>query len=357
MKHVLVYGMTDNPGGIETYLLNFFQRVQGNDIMLDFVSDFPAICGSEVLRKRGANLYFIPAKSKDLWGHLKGMWQILNQHKEYEAVYFNILDAGAAITMLPVFLLRRKIVVHSHNNDTDKARLHKLMKPLLNFMTKGRAACSESAAVYMFGERCGDCLVIPNAIDAKHYAYCEAMRQAKRKELGIQKHLVVCHVGRISMQKNPLRLIDIFEAVHQKCPEAILLSVGNGEMMDEYRAYIEQKGLKDAVMCLGVRKDIAEILQAADVFLFPSLYEGLGIAVLEAQAAGLPCVISDVIPRQASVTDLVQAVSLDTPAEQWAECVLEQAKMPRKNTFSDLVKAGFDVSCCVDFDKKLLELF
>ena len=357
MKHVLVYGMTDNPGGIETYLLNFFRRVQGQGVMLDFVSDFPRISGSEILERGGAKLYFIPAKSKDLKGHINGMRRILREHPEYETVYCNILDAGGAVTMLPVFFAGRKIVVHSHNDNTDKLRLHKVCKPFLNWMAKGRVACSTVAAEYMFGKHSNDALVIPNAIDARDYTYDPKVRHAKRKALGVEDRLVICHVGRISIQKNPLVLIDIFERIHAKRPDAVLLSVGDGEMMEEFAAYINQKGLNDAVKRLGVRRDVSEILQAADVFLFPSLYEGLGIAVLEAQASGLPCVISDRIPSMAIFTERVCALPLEQPPEHWADCVLEQAKMPRQNTYADVVKAGFDISCCEEFDQKLLKMF
>ena len=357
MKHILIYGMTDNPGGIETYLLNFFLRVQDKLVHLDFVSDFPAIAHSHILEEQGAKLFFIPAKSKNLFGHLSAMWRILKSHKEYEAVYFNILDAGAAVTMIPVFLLGRKIVVHSHNNSTDKLHLHRICKPLLNLLTAERAACSEPATEYMFGRKAKSALVVPNAIDAACFSFSEQTRNRKRQELNLGDRPCICHVGRITRQKNPLGLIDIFEAVHRKCPEAVLLSVGNGDMMEQFREYIARKGLSDAVVCLGARKDVDEIYQAADVFLLPSLYEGLPIAVLEAQAAGLPCVISDVIPKQAAVTDLVCRVSLDESPQEWADRVIERFHTIRRDTYQELIEAGFDISCCDRFDVKLIAMF
>lgn len=357
MKHVLVYGMTDNPGGIETYLLNFFQRVQGHGVMLDFVSDFAAVSGSNVLEQGGATIYRIPAKSKDLWGHLRGIWKILMEHREYTSVYFNILDAGAAVTMIPVFLAGRKIVVHSHNNDTEKKRLHKLCKPFLNLMASGRAACSEAAADYMFGKTAKNTLIVPNAIDAAKFAFSEEVRAEKRRALHLGNRPCICHVGRIAQQKNPFGLIDIFEAVHRKCPEAMLLSVGDGELMGEFRRYIADKGLNSAVICLGARNDVAELYSAADVFLFPSLYEGLGIVVLEAQAAGLPCVISDVIPKQAWITDLVCPVPLTAEPDVWADRVLMQLGQPRKDSYREIVAAGYDISCCSSFDEKLVDMF
>lgn len=357
MKHVLVYGMTDKPGGIETYLLNFFQRVQDNGVHLDFVSDFSTISGGKRLEQAGAKLYFIPAKSTDLWGHMKGIWNILRTHREYETVYFNIMDAGAAVTMLPVFLLGRRIVVHSHSGSTDKARLHKLCKPFLNFMVKGCVACSRVAAEHMFSGKRQNCMVMPNAIDAAAYRFDPELRREVRQELGLGDALTVCHVGRISMEKNPMRLVDIFEAVHEKKPDAILLSVGGGKLMEAFSAYIAEKGLNDSVRRLGVRKDVARILQAADVFVLPSLYEGLPISLLEAQAAGLPCVVSDTISHETFVTERVYALPLSLSAAEWAEKILHAGAQPREDTLPQLITAGFDLSCCADFDRKLLDLF
>ena len=357
MKHILVYGMSDNPGGIETYLLNFFLRAQGNLIHMDFVSDFSAVAYGDILEERGAKIHFIPAKSKNLFGHLISMWRILKSHKEYDGVYFNILDAGAAVTMIPVFLLGRKIVVHSHNDNTEKIRLHRVCKPFLNFFTAKRAACSEAAAEYMFGRKAKQTLVVPNAIDAARFTFCEETRMRKRQELGLGDRPCICHVGRITQQKNPLGLVDVFEAVHRKCPEALLLSVGTGDMIEQFHDYIAEKGLTDSVMCLGVRNDVDELYQAADVFLFPSLYEGLGIVVLEAQAAGLPCVISDVIPKQATVTDLVHSISLDADPEVWADQVISCFGTHRRDTHKELIVAGFDISCCDRYDELLVEKF
>lgn len=357
MKHVLVYGMTDNPGGIETYLLNFFQRVQGHGVMLDFVSDFPSISGDEILQSRGSQLYYIPAKSKDLQGHWKALWRILREHKEYTCVYFNVLDAGTAVTMLVPYLMGRRIAVHAHNNSTEKKGLHTFCKPLLGLLAHGLAACSESAAEYMFGRRSKDCLVIPNVIDAKKYRFDPAARQKKRKELAMEDAFVVCHVGRLAEQKNPGGLLDIFEELYRNCDDARLLSVGDGELSERFKADIAQRGLQNAVICLGARSDIPEILQAADIFLFPSLYEGFGISVLEAQAAGLPCVISDVIPKQATVTDLVHPISLKAPVEVWVQRILECRNTERADTYQSLCEAGYDVSCCEEFDSKLIAMF
>jgi len=177
-----------------------------------------------------------------------------------------------------------------------------------------------------------------------------------REELGLGDRLVLCHVGRISRQKNPLFLLDIAAEVRKRRPDALLLSVGEGEMGEEFDAAIRDRGLEEGVMRLGKRPDVPAILQAADVFLLPSLYEGLSIALLEAQAAGLPSVASEAISPQTVVTDTVRLVSLAESPSVWAEAVLAAAEKGHSDTLAALAAAGFDVSCSGESDRRLMAL-
>lgn len=353
MKKVLIYGMSNNPGGIETYLLNYYRRNHEKNVHLDFVSDFPSVVDKQVLLDAGSRIYYIPAKSKGLLNHWKALWRVLWTHREYETLYFNVMDSGAVFTMLIPFLLGRKIVVHSHNGDTDKVKLHKLCRPLANALASERVACSRLAADYMFGRAGKSALVIPNAIDIRKYTFDPVARSATREKLGVGNRLTVCHVGRLSRQKNPFGVLDIFEMLHRAHPNSVLLSVGTGELEKEFHETIRAKGLEKAVMCLGVRSDVPDILQAADVFLLPSLYEGLPIALLEAQAAGLPCVVSDTITREVAATNLVTYVSLKAPVQDWVERIVLATRTERMDTFEQLAAAGFDISRCAEFDSLL----
>ena len=357
MERVLIYGMSSNMGGIETYLLNLYDRIHGKQFMVDFVSDFPEIVEEDILKAKGSSVFHIPAKGKGVLAHWKSLVSILRTYPEYKTVYFNILDAGAVFTIIVPFLLRRRVVVHSHNGSTDKIRLHKFCRPILNMCTSARVACSREAGYYMFGKNGSDALVIPNAIDAAKYTFNADIRREKRKELALENKLIICHVGRLSRQKNPFFLLDIFEALHKKCPDSVLVSVGTGELEQEFNSYLRNKGLAECVKCLGMRPDVPELLQAADVFLFPSLYEGLSIAMLEAQAAGLPCVVSDTIVDSTIVTADVVKVSLKASLDIWVNKIIEASKVDRKNTYIDICTAGFDISCVNGYDEKLLKLW
>lgn len=357
MKQVLVYGMTSNPGGIEAYLLQLFRRQQDRGAHFDFVSDFSSVSGGEEITAAGGKIWYIPAKSRDLWGHLKGMWDILRAHPEYGTLYCNVLDAGAAVTMLPAFLLGRRIVVHSHNGATDKVRLHKLCRPVLNCMARGRVACSRTAAEHLFGRKGERALLMPNAISVERFRYREALRRESRAALEIGDEPVFLHVGRLAPQKNPMGLLDIFGKIYERRPDALLLSVGTGELEEAFRREIRDRGLENAVRCLGVREDIPALLQAADVFLLPSLYEGLPISALEAQAAGLPCLLSDAVTPEVALTDRVRRLFLAAGPKVWAETALTLLESERADGAEALRKAGFDSDHCEAFDEALLKLF
>lgn len=354
MVKVLVYGMTDNPGGIETYLVNTVRRLHGI-VHMDFVSDFPSVAHEDVLKELGAEIYLIPAKGKHLFPHWIGLWKILKQHPEYKVIYFNLLDAGGAFTELVPWLLHRRIVTHSHNGATDKLRLHKICRPFLNLFTDKRVACSRLAADYMFGPD-NHAIILPNAIDSEKYSFQPTVREEKRFALGVGDATLICHVGRLSNQKNPFGLLDIFKNILEKDPSVYLMSIGTGEMEQEVHAYAEKIGVKQRVLFLGKRDDVPDLMQAADVFLLPSFYEGLPIVGIEAQAAGLPCVMSDCITKEVDVTGNVTFLSLKEPKELWAETVLTVSKRQRQNTIKDIIEHGYDNCSCEKKDRQLVAL-
>lgn len=355
MEKILVYGMTDTMGGIESYLMSLYRRLDKSKVQFDFVTDFPTMVYADEVTAGGSNIYYIPAKSKGLFSQWRAFARILKSHPEYKKIYFNILDAGAALTMLIPRVYGRTIVTHSHNSSTEKQRLHKICRPLLNLFTKKRYACSKIAAEYMFGRR--PATIIPNAIDADKYRFDDAARKKKRIELGIENKFVVCHVGRLAVQKNPKMLIDIFEAVLKKEPSAVLLSIGKGELLGEMQGIVRQKQLESSVLFLGERNDVNEILWASDVFLFPSLYEGLGIALIEAQAAGLRCIVSDTVAKEAIITDNVSVVSLQAPISEWTGKVLECKGASRISPTQQIIRAGYDNMHPGDAETALLHYF
>lgn len=344
---VLVYGMSDNPGGIETYLLNLVRQSQNQEISWDFVTDFPEIAYKGELKEAGCRIFYIPAKSKGLLKQWSAFAAILRKHPEYKTVYFNILNAGTALTMAVPWICRRKIIVHSHNGSADSTRLHSLCMPFLVHMAKEFAACSVQAGEFMFGKKImkkKQVLLVPNAIDSAKYDYNPQIRSKMRSLLDVEENFVLCHVGRIVYQKNPKGLIDIFEKCFREDNKCVLLWAGTGDMEEEAKAYVKEKGLEEHVRFLGVRNDINEIMQASDAFLLPSIYEGLPIVAVEAQAAGLPCFLSETISQETKIINsLVKFLPLDEP-ETWKKEIFQIRETERVSRKKEIIDAGYDLN-------------
>lgn len=357
-RRILIYGMSDNPGGIETYLLNLVKNTENEDVVWDFVTDFPQVAYREILEEKGGKIFQIPAKSKGLLKQWRKFAAILKAHPEYQTVYFNVLNAGCVFTMLIPWLYRRKIVVHSHNASADNTTMHKLCRPFMNAMTSRYVACSGLAGEFMFGEkvmRKKQVFLMPNAIDAEKYEYKEDVRGEMRRTLGVEGKLVLCHVGRIVYQKNPKGVIDILGECVKHNPNCVLLSVGTGDMEAETKAYAEEKGLSAQVQFLGVRGDVDKIMQAADCFVLPSVYEGLPIVAVEAQAAGLPCLLSDAISTETKLTEDTCFLPVDRPGI-WAEKILSVKPENRKKKRPEIMKAGYDMEYQKENIRQLMQI-
>ncbi len=351
---VLVYGVTDHIGGRETYFMELFRNRK--DFGFDFLSDLEDIVFRDELEEAGSKFYFVKPKGRHPVKHFCGIMRVLRAHPEYTVLYINAMDATSVYTALPAVFKRRRVVTHSHNNDCPYPGIHCLCRPLLNAVTSSRAACSYSAAEFMFAGKAGDALIVPNFINAKAFRFDERIREEKRREFKLGEKLTVCHVGRITLQKNPLFLADVFEEVKKIREDACFLHAGTGEAEDELKKHLKEKRLTDSFIMLGERDDVAGILNAADVFLFPSVYEGFGIALVEAQAAGLPCVVSDVIPEETGITDNVIRLSLDEPASKWAGAVVEAAGRIRKDRYDEIAASGYDISRSKDVYDRLAEM-
>ena len=198
----------------------------------------------------------------------------------------------------------------------------------------------------MFGKGCvasGKATLVHNAVDLDYFRFDPEDRADCRAELQLDDRLVVGHVGRFNQQKNHSFLLDVFAEIAQKRPDAVLLLVGKGELEQAVRQKADALGIADKVIFAGVRSDIPRVLSAMDVFVFPSLYEGMPNTVIEAQATGLPCVIADTITPEADVTGLVQYLPLSLEADKWAEAALKAVQTQRKNTHEDFMAQHYNI--------------
>ena len=207
-------------------------------------------------------------------------------------------------------------------------------------------ACSALAGQDVFGGEAmnaGRVKIIHNAVDVDRFTYNEKARQETRAQLGISDELVLGHVGRFEYQKNHPYLLDVFAAVCRERPDARLLLLGDGEDRAAMEEKSRQLGVADRVHFLGNRGDVARFYQAMDIFLLPSFFEGLPGVLVEAQAAGLRCLVSDTVTGEAKATDLVTYLSIGEPPARWAKEILKQADYDRRDTAQEMRAAGFDV--------------
>ena len=330
-------------GGLETMLMNYYRAIDRTKVQFDFLThrDFRADYDDEI-EALGGKIYRLPNLNPFSRSYLGALDCFFREHPEYRVVHSH-LDCMSAIPLKAAKKHGVPVRIgHAHNSNQPRDAKY-LLKLFYKRMIAGQAtqlfACSDEAGRWMFGN--ADFRVLNNAIDAGKYAFDAAIRSEVRHELGLPADaLVVGHVGRFDPQKNHRFLVEIFE----KMPEdARLLLVGDGVLRPDVEQQAEALGIRDRILFTGVRTDVDRLLQAMDVFLMPSLFEGLPVSIVEAQAAGLPCLISDKVPIECKKTELVTQIPLDASPAEWAEAVLSAAEMPRENTLAQIREAGFDI--------------
>lgn len=244
------------------------------------------------------------------------------------------------------------ITIHSHNADYHKnvSEIEKiiiqLMKPFLITICDNYWSCSELAAKFMFPKKIikeRKYSVLPNGIELQKYDFNEQVRRDVREELELQEHFVVGHVGRFSIQKNHAFLLEIFQKIYERDSTSILLLFGEGELMNEMKEKAEKLGISDATIFYGVSNQMEKMWQAMDVFLMPSLHEGLPVTSIEAQASGLPCVFSDCITKEVDLTGKAEFLSLKEEPDIWANAVLNCKGRERIGGSSMLKDASYDI--------------
>lgn len=342
--HVVTYM---GRGGLETMLMNYYRNIDREKVQFDFLThrSEEADYDQEIL-SMGGQIYHLPKLNPFSKNYLHALDTFFKEHPEYRIVHSH-LDCMAGIPLkyakkngVPV------CIAHAHNSSQvkDKKYLLKLFyKRNIPKYSNIRFACGKDAGDWMFNG--AKYQLLHNAIDAAQYSFDEEIRNRVRKDLGIPDHTyVIGEVARISPQKNHSFLIDIFAEVINQEVDAMLLIVGDGMLAEQIKNKVAHLGLTDKVIFTGVRDDVPQLLQAMDTFVMPSLFEGLGVAVVEAQAAGLPCVISDKVPIECEKTKgLVYQVPLSGGEQSWYKQLIDVRNIARRNTYLEIAESGYDI--------------
>ena len=338
-----------NRGGLETMLMNYYRSIDREKVQFDFLTHRPyeGDYGEEI-KKLGGKIYHLPTLNPFSKRYKKILRHFFKTHPEYQIVHVHQDCLSGIILKIAKECGIKVRIAHSHNTNQDKnlkyiiKRYYMRMIPL--YATK-LFTCSLEAGKWMF--RGYDFQVLNNAIYSRNYIYSPEMKEKLRNEFEIScSDLVLGHIGRFSQQKNHLFLIDIFAYVKKQEPSAKLLLVGNdnNKEAEDIKEKVKMCGLKDSVIFTGLRSDVPNVLQAMDVFVFPSNYEGLAVALIEAQASGLPCLISDKVSSESKMTDAVYQIPLSDGAEIWAKKAIKAAKETvRRDTSEEIRAAGFDI--------------
>lgn len=363
-KRVLCIVSVMDAGGAETFLMKIYRKLDRSRYQMDFCVNVPekGLYDDEI-RAMGGRLYVVPCKSEDMAGFRRGLTDVVRQggyqyvlRVTSNAIGFYDLklakDAGA----------RRCIARSSNSSDGGGLKAwaaQRLGRLLYGRYVDVRLAPSEPAARYTFGDAAwerGEVRLLHNAVDLDAYAYSEEARRAVRAELGIGGGtLAAGHIGRFSRQKNHAFLLRCFAALHEKRPDSVLLLAGKGELLEQTETLARELRLADSVIFTGVRSDVPRLLSAMDVLVFPSLYEGMPNTVIEAQATGLPCIVSDTVTREADITGLIEYLPLGDPAA-WAEAALSAAAAGRRDTRECFYRCGYDAdSAAAEFRRLIFE--
>ena len=338
-------------GGLETLIMNCYRYIDREKMQFDFIvhRDFRSDYDDEI-EALGGKIYRLPRLNPFSPGYKKALLDFFNSHPEYKIVHCH-LDCMSALPLdaakkcgVPVR------IAHGHNSNQDKDWKYPLKRLYMRKIPDVAThffACSREAGEWMFPGQ--PVTVINNGIETEKFAFCREIRDKVRKELCLKDELVLGHIGRMMPQKNHDFLIDIFAEVCKRVPNAKLLLMGTGPLEDRVKLKVNRLGLAEHVQFLGVRSDVNRVLQAVDVFVLASLYEGLGIVAVEAQATGARCVVSDTVPHACAMTGLVDFVSLDAPPAQWTDVILQYSKTERVDHTAEITAAGYDIQATADW--------
>ena len=346
---VLVLDTVMDRGGAETMIMNYYRQIDRSKIQFDFLVNRPyeAAYEKEIQELGGKIFRMCPLYPQYFGRYKKEVREFLKAHPEYQIIHSN-LEERSYFALKEARKLKIPVrISHSHNAPRGfdlKSIIRYYFRANLKPQVTHMFTCGEEAGIWLYGKKQQDhVIMMNNAIDAKLYQYHPAVEEEMRKELGLEGKFVIGHVGRFFPQKNHTFLIDIFAKVYQQNKNAVLLLVGGGELETEIKAKVEELNLTEAVKFLGVRSDIHRLMQAFDVFILPSLFEGFPVTMVEAQAAGLPCIISDQVPPQCAITKNVEIISLKQSPQQWAERLLSYQNTKKQNTYETIVKQNFDI--------------
>ena len=355
MKKILVFGMTEIAGGMESFIMNYYRNIDKTLFHFDFLCNtYNSIAYEEELLNYGSKIFKFTARNNNYLKYEKELNSFFKKYaKEYDCIWVNVCSlANIDYLKLAKKYGIKKRIIHSHNSQNMDSFMRGILHRINRFFVEKYAtdffACSKEAAVWFYKKTLIDKVkIIKNAIEPNKYIFNNKNRKEIRKAFNLENNFVIGNVGRLHFQKNQKFIIDIFKEFLKKYNNAKLVLIGEGE--DETR--LKQKaallGIEDKCLFVGAQNNVEQWLSALDIFLFPSLFEGVGIALLEAQANGIPILASSNIPHEVKINDNFIFYSLKENSEIWAEKLFYiKENLPRisyENILEKFIVFGYDI--------------
>ena len=353
MIRVLHIVGTLDAGGFETLIMNIYRKIDTSQVQFDFVVHRKMVgLYEQEITDRGGKVYHIPFLDDKNYGEYKNQLTKVIKDGDYRIVHGHHSSLG------PLYLkIAQKAgvpirIAHSHTGSHIKSAKG-YVKHLITRRYKSHAthlfACSNNAGRYMFG-RNSSFRVVNNGIDTAKFRFDPAVRSELRKKMGLENDFVVCHVGRFDTVKNHTFIVDVFKELLTLHPQSKLMLIGIGPLEEPTKAKVRELGLTDKVLFMGQITNVHQMLSAADAFLFPSLYEGLPLTLVEAQTAGLPVICSDTITDECHLTEDYDILSLNDSAQAWAQAVMKakDSRIPREERYLLIREKGYDCGDVAD---------
>ncbi|KRL79706.1 glycosyltransferase [Ligilactobacillus equi] len=364
MKKILIIGLTERMGGVETFIYNTTRFSNKQKYVYDYLAHgTDKVVFQEEISKFYDNenhFYFVPSVKRNPIQALRALSKFYKEHGgEYDYVHLQTGATSELMYVLPfINKYKFKLITHSHNGNGYSPVINSIFKPLVNLTSTKKLSCSNEATDWLFGKKYEDNVeIINNGIDSEQFTFNLEKRKYIRNKYNLtESKFVVGHIGRFSEQKNHVFIIKIFKEIVKKNSNAVLMLVGTGELEESIKELVKKNNLIDKVIFCGLQKDTAAYYSAFDVFLMPSLYEGLPIVGIEAQSEGLPCYFSTSISEQIKITKNANLVSLNNSSAEWAKKITESkvALNERKGFAKVINDNGYSIRGTV---RKLEEIY
>lgn len=345
MKVLIINTVRFRENGITSVIMNYYKNMDKSDIKIDFVviNDIAQKFRDEI-EPNGSKIFYIP-RNRNPISYMIKLKKIVKDGN-YDIVHIHGNSAMMLLDMLPSKIGGAKVrIAHSHNTTCDHLIAHKLLNPFFQKMYTHALACSDSAGKWLFSDK--KFTVLKNSIDLSRFCYNENLRTEYRKKIGAEDKKVIGHIGNFIPQKNHTFLLDCFAEALKKDNNCVLLMLGIGVLMDEMKEKAKNLGIEENVIFLGVTFEAYGYMQAMDVFVFPSLFEGLALVALEAQASGLPCILSTAMPKESKMSPNTIFLSIDDK-KLWGDKIAStnidtNRKIASEAAIKNLAENGYDI--------------